>query len=193
MEELLDNLWFKILDLVSLFVSFLNYIFMPLNALGPVFAISVIAFISVIVAKILTKKFKTKRYEKLKKEFQYWHSIRQEAMKCKDPDKAKLLAKNIDQAKLNQVYYNFFFEGFLLGLATKYLPIFIFLAYVNETYKAENLQKLFGREYLFTVTGSGGAPMVAGAVFWFVVSVVLIYLGWFAIEKIYQRYTTSKD
>ncbi len=191
MEELLDNIWFKILDLANYFVSFLNIIFMPLNALGPVFAISVIAFITVAIAKILTKKFKTKRYKKLEQEFNHWHGLRREAMKYEDPEKARLLAKNIDQAKLNQVYYNYFFEGFMLGLATKYLPIFIFLAYVNETYKAANLKILFGREYIFMLPGSNGKPVVAGSVFWFITSIVLIYIAWFAIEKIFIKRSGS--
>ena len=32
---------------------------------------------------------------------------------------------------------------------TKYLPILLLLAYVNETYRPANLLKLFGREYVF--------------------------------------------
>ena len=186
MEEFLDSLWFKILDLIHYFVCFLDYIFAPLNFLGPVFAISIIAFITVVITKILTRTFKTRRYEKLKKEFKHWYNIRQEASKCEDPEKAKLLTKNIDQAKLNQVYYNFFFEGFMLGLATKYMPIFSFLAYVNEAYKAENLVKLFGRDHIFRFAGSGGEPIVIGSIFWFLLSILLVYLGWFIIKKIYS-------
>ena len=193
MEELLDNLWFKIMDLVHYFICFLDYIFSPLNYLGPVFAISTIAFITVVITKILTKVFKTKRYEALKKEFKHWYDIRQEAMKCEDPEKAKLLAKNIDQAKLNKVYYDFFFEGFMLGLATKYLPIFSFLAYVNEAYKAENLMKLFGRDYIFRFAGSGGEPIVIGSIFWFVVSILLVYLGWFIIKRVYSTTIVKRN
>jgi len=187
MEELLDSLWFKILDLINHFVCFLDYIFAPLNFLGPVFAILIIAFITVVITKILTKVFKTRRYEELKKEFKYWYNIRQEALKCEDPEKGKLLTKNIDQAKLNQVYYNFFFEGFMLGLVTKYLPILCFLAYVNEAYKAENLMKLFGRDYIFRFAGSGGEPIVVGSIFWFVLSILLVYLGWFIIKRRYKK------
>ena len=193
MEELLDSLWFKIMDLIHYFVCFLDYIFAPLNFLGPVFAISTIAFITVVITKILTKVFKTKRYEALKKEFKHWYDIRQEATKCEDPEKAKLLARNIDQAKLNQVYYNFFFEGFMLGLATKYLPIFSFLAYVNEAYKAENLMKLFGRDYIFRFAGSGPKPVLVGSIFWFIVSILLIYLCWFLIERRYKKVMAKQN
>ncbi len=193
MEEFLDSLWFKILDLIHYFVCFLDYIFAPLNFLGPVFAILIIAFITVVITKILTKVFKTRRYEELKKEFKHWYNIRQEALKCEDPEKGKLLTKNIDQAKLNQVYYNFFFEGFMLGLFTKYLPIFSFLAYVNEAYKAENLMKLFGRDYIFRFAGSGGEPIVVGSIFWFVLSILLVYLGWFIIIRMYKKAMAKQD
>jgi hypothetical protein len=43
----------------------------------------------------LSKSFKTKRYKKLQKEFHHWYKMRQEALKCEDPAKAKLLAKNM--------------------------------------------------------------------------------------------------
>ena len=193
MEELLDSLWFKIMDLIHYFVCFLDYIFAPLNFFGPVFAISTIAFITVVITKILTKVFKTKRYEALKKDFKHWYNIRQEAMKCEDPEKAKLLAKNIDQVKLNKVYYDFFFEGFMIGIITKYLPILIFAAYVNEAYRTENLIKVFGRDYVFKFAGSGPKPVLVGGVFWFIVSILLIYLCWFLIKRVYKKVMVKKD
>jgi len=192
MEDLLDALWFKILDLIHYVANFLDLIFAPLNFFGPVIAISTIAFITVILTKILTKIFKTKRYQKLQIEFDHWYNIRQEALKCEDYDKGKRLARNIDQAKLNQVYYNYFFEGFMLGLATKYLPILLLLAYVNEAYKPSNLQKLFGREYVFKFGSSNGEAVLFGAVFWFIVSILLIFLGWFIIGRLYKKYVTGK-
>ena len=193
MEELLDSLWLKILDLIGLFDSLLDFIFAPLNFFGPAFAISVIAFLTVIITKILTKIVKTKRYEALKKEFKHWFNIRQEASKCEDPEKAKLLAKNIDHAKLNKVYYDFFFEGFMLGIVTKYLPILIFVAYVNEAYRTENLIKVFGRDYVFKFAGSGPKPVLVGGVFWFVVSILLIYLCWFLIKRMYKKVIVKKN
>ena len=193
MEELLDSLWFKILDLIHYFFCFLDYIFAPLNFLGPAFAILTIAFTTVVITKFLTKVFKTKRYEALTKDFKYWYNIRQEAMKCEDPEKAKLLAKNIDQAKLNKVYYDFFFEGFMLGLATKYLPILIFAAYINEAYRTENLIKVFGRGYVLKFAGSGPKPVLVGGVFWFVVSILLIYLCWFLIKRVYKKVMVKKN
>ena len=192
MEGLLDALWFKILGLIHCVVNFLDLVFAPLNYFGPAVAISTIAFITVILTKILTKIFKTKRYQKLQMEFSHWYNIRQEALKCEDYDKGKRLARNIDQAKLNQVYYNYFFEGFMLGIATKYLPILLVLSYVNEAYKPSNLQKLFGREYIFKFGSSNGEAVLIGTVFWFIVSVVLIFLGWFIIGRIYRKYNSGK-
>ena len=192
MEGLLDALWLKIVDIVHCIKQLLDVISAPLNFFGPVIAISTIALITVILTKILTKIFKTKRYQKLQMEFSHWYNIRQEALKCEDYDKGKRLARNIDQAKLNQVYYNYFFEGFMLGIATKYLPILLVLAYVNEAYKPSNLQKLFGREYVFKFGNTNGEAVLIGAIFWFIVSVVLIYLAWLIIGKIYGKNVTRK-
>jgi uncharacterized membrane protein (DUF106 family) len=192
MEEALDSLWFKIVAAIHHIKTFLDFIFAPLNSLGPALAIFIIAFITVLIAKFLTKHFKTKRYKKLQKEFVYYYNLRQEALKCEDREKGKLLAKNIDQAELNRVYYNYFLEGFLNGLLTKYLPIFSFLAYVNEAYRPKNLLKLFGREYVFKFSNFGGEEILVGAVFWFVISILLIYLAWSIIRKIFSKYTTEK-
>ncbi len=188
MEEFLDILWLKIVVGVQFVKHILDIIFGPLNALGPAVAIATIALITVVVTKILSKKFKTRRYKELRKQFEYWLGVRREAQKCEDPDKAKLLAKNIDQAKLNKLYYDYFFEGFLNNLATTYLPIFSLLAYVNETYRPSNLSKLFGRDYIFRFGGDPGQPISIGAVFWFVVCIFLIYLGWYLVKTVYARY-----
>jgi len=192
MEDFLDSLWLNILVLVHYIKTFLDLIFTPLNSLGPAFAIFIIAFITVIITKILTKAFITKRYKELKKNFEYWHNVRQEAMKCEDREKAKSLAKNIDQAELNKAYYDFFFEGFLIRLMTRLLPILSFFAYVNEAYKASNLLKLFGREYVFKFKSYNGEEVVIGAVFWFVISIFLVFLGWFIVRKIWSKYFTDE-
>ena len=192
MEDFLDSLWLNILVLVHYIKTFLDLIFAPLNSLGPAFAIFIIAFITIIITKILTKAFITKRYKELKKNFEYWYNTRQEAMKCEDREKSKLLAKNIDQAELNKAYYDYFFEGFLIRLMTRLLPILSFFAYVNEAYKASNLLKLFGREYVFKFKSYNGEEVVIGAVFWFVISIFLVFLGWFIVAKIWGKYFTEK-
>ena len=192
MEDALDTLWLKIVAGVHYIKTFLDIIFAPLNALGPIFAIFIIALVTVLIAKFLTKHFKTERYKKLQKEFVHYYNLRQEALKCEDREKGKLLAKNIDQAELNKVYYNYFFEGFLNGLLTKYLPIFSFLAYVNEAYRPKNLLKLFGREYVFKFGHAGGEGIYVGALFWFILSIVMIYLGWFLIRRLLTKRRASK-
>jgi uncharacterized membrane protein (DUF106 family) len=191
MEEFLDMLWLKIVVGVQFCKHILDVIFGPLNALGPAVAIAIIALITVIITKILSKRFKTRRYKELRKQFEYWLGIRQEAQKCKDPDKARLLTKNIDQAKLNKLYYDYFFEGLLNNLATTYLPIFTLLAYINEAYRSTNLAKLFERDYIFKFGGDPGQPVLIGAVFWFVLSLFLIYLAWYIVQKIYARYAAA--
>jgi len=111
MDELLDIVWFKILAGVQYGKELLDILFSPLNLLGPAMAILLIAAVTVVCTRFLTKNIKTRRYRELQKEFLHWYNLRQEALNCEDPDKGKLLAKNIDQGKLNRVYYDYFFEG----------------------------------------------------------------------------------
>ncbi|MEA3429123.1 MAG: hypothetical protein U9Q84_07950 [Thermodesulfobacteriota bacterium] len=188
MEELLDIIWFKTIDIVYYIQNLFDLVFSPLNFFGPGIVIFTIALITVLITKFLTKNFKTKLYIKLEKEFKHWYNLRQEALKCEGSGKAnKLLAKNIDQAELNEIYWKFFVEGFVISLVTKVLPITIFLSYVNETYKGDNLLKLFGREYIFKLPNFGGNEIVIESTPWFIISLVLIYLGWFIIKRIYNR------
>jgi len=193
MEDVLDIVWLKILVLINAFVKGLDFIFAPLNPLGPAVVISVIVLLTVASTKFLSRIYKTKRYLKLQKEFQYWYNLRNEALSCKDPEKGKILAKNIDQAKLNKVYYDFFFEGLLNSIPTKYLPILIMLAYVNEAFTPDKLLKNFGREYIFKFVNFDGNVIKTGAVFWFVLSMLLVYLAWFVFEKLYFKYKKTEE
>jgi uncharacterized membrane protein (DUF106 family) len=192
MEDFLDIIWFNIIDFFHSVASLLDVVFAPLNALGPAFTIFTIALLTVVITKILTKTFKTKRYRELKKEFEHWFNIRQEALKCGDFQKAKLLAKNIDQAKLNQVYWDYFLEGFLISLVTRLLPIFLFFAYVNEAYKLENLIKFFGKEYIFKFKGVHQELFLVRAGLWFVLSLLLIYLAGFIINRLTVQKQAAK-
>ncbi|MDH3827867.1 MAG: hypothetical protein OET21_10645 [Desulfobacterales bacterium] len=192
MEDVLDIVWLKILVLIHTFVKGLDFIFTPLNPLGPAVVILVIVLLTVASTKFLSKIYKTKRYLKLQKEFQYWYNLRNEALTCKDPDKGQALAKNIDQAQLNKVYYDFFFEGLLNSIPTKYLPILIMIAYVNEAFKSEKLLKIFGKEYIFKFINIDGNVIKIGAVFWFVLSMLLVYLVWFVFEKLYFKFKKTK-
>ena len=189
MEDVFDIVWLKILTIIHAFVKGLDVIFTPLNPLGPAVVILVIVLLTVLSTKLLSNIYKTKRYLKLKKEFQYWYNLRNEALTCKDPEKGKALAKNIDQAQLNKVYYDYFFEGFLNSIPTKYLPILIMLAYVNETFKPDKLLENFGRDYIFRFADFNGNVIKIGAVFWFVISILLVYLAWFVIGNLYSKFS----
>jgi len=193
MEDVLDIVWLKILLLIHAFVKGLDFIFTLLNPLGPAVIVLVIVLLTVASTKFLSRIYKTKRYLKLQKEFQYWHNLRNEALTCKDPEKGKALAKNIDQARLNKVYYDFFFEGLLNSVPTKYLPILIMLAYVNEAFKPDKLLKNFGREYIFKFVNFDGNVIKIGAVFWFVLSMLLVFLAWFVFEKLYFKYKKTEE
>jgi hypothetical protein len=188
MEQLLDLVWFRIEAFIQYLRIFLDLVFAPLNSLGPAAAISTIAFITVMITKLLTKIYKTRRFKELEKQFVHYFNLRQEALQSKDAEKGKLLAKNIDQGKLNRVYYDYFFEGLLNSLLTKYLPIFSFLAYVNAAYNSSNLLSLSGREYIFKFNGLDGQTMVIGGAFWFVISLFFVYLAWFLVGKVRSKY-----
>ena len=189
MEDILDIVWQKTLFLVNYFVKGLDFIFTPLNLLGPAVAIMIIVLLTVASTKFLSKIYKTKRYLKLKKEFQYWYNLRNEALACKDPEKGKALAKNIDQAQLNKVYYDYFFEGLLNSIPTKYLPILIMMAYINETFRPDKLLEYFGRDYIVKFVNFDGTVIKIGAIFWFVISMLMVYLAWFVIGKLYSKHS----
>ncbi|MCJ7541150.1 MAG: hypothetical protein MUO88_15980 [Desulfobacterales bacterium] len=193
MEDVFDIIWLKILVLIHFFVKGLDFIFTPLNPLGPAVVILVIVLLTVASTKFLSKIYKTKRYLKLQKEFQYWYNLRNEALTIKDPEKGKALAKNIDQAKLNKVYYDYFFEGLLNSIPTKHLPILIMLAYVNEAFNPDKLLEYFGRDYILKFANFNGNVIKISAVLWFVLSMILVYLAWFVCEKLYFKYKKTEE
>jgi hypothetical protein len=183
MDALLDRIWEQIVVAVSLAKTSLDWVLAPLDALGPALSIAVIALASVALTKLLSSRFKTQRYYRLQAEFRRWYDLRQEALKGEDRETSKRLAKNIDQAQLNKAYYDFFFEGFLNNLATRYLPFLVVLAYVNEAYRPIQLVQRFGRDHIFRLGGHSTDGVAIGAVFWFVVLVVVISLLWSTLNK----------
>ena len=193
MEEFLDIIWLKVLFLIQYAVKCLDLILAPLNPFGTAVVILAIVIVTVAISKYLSKHYKTKRYVELEKEFKYWLNLRNEASNCGDTEKGKELAKNIDQANLNKVYYDYFFEGLLSSLLTKYLPTFIMLAYVNESFKPENLLQNFGREYIFKFANYNGETILIGAVLWFVLSMLFVYVAWFTVGKLYTGHMKIKN
>jgi hypothetical protein len=183
MEEFLDIVWFKIVALVSYLAGLMDIALSPLYPLGSAGVILILVLITVGVTKTFSKYYTTKRYVALEKEFRHWYNLRKEALSCEDPEKGKALAKNIDQAKLNKVYYDFFFEGLLKNILTTYLPVLCMAAYVNEAFRTDKMMEKFGREYVFKFSGSSGDPVEVGALFWFVVSLLTTYLIWYIVAK----------
>jgi len=188
MNSFLDTLWEKIAaGLIALGNGF-DAAVTPFHFLGPVVIIFLLAILTVLITKSLNRIIITKRYVQLEKEFKHWYHVRREAMACEDLEKGKAMAKNIDQAKLNKAYYDYFFESLLLGLARSAMPILLMVAYINEYFRAERLTALFGRNYIFKFNSSGGEPILMGVVFWYILSLLIAHLAWFIIKKCYRRF-----
>ena len=192
MDEVFDIVWVKIIAVMQGAVHVMDRLVAPLNTLGPGVVIFILVFVTVCLTKLFKNFYTTKRYEALKKEFHHWAEIRKQALESEDPQKGKALAKNIDQAKLNKVYYDYFFEGLLNNILTTVLPMLLMAAYVNDAYKTENLVQLFGRSYIFKMYAFGGDPIPVGALAWFVLSLLLVHLIWAVIKRQYKSKTKKK-
>ena len=189
MEEYFDIAWEYIYVLIQKSAATLDYLLNYLHFLGPIPGIFLLAVITVAVTKILKKYIKTKRLVTLKEDFQHWLGVREEAMRCEDREKGKALAKNIDKAKLNKAYYDYFLEGLLLGFITFYLPVISMAAYINEAYRSERLLELFGSGDDVHIGVS--EPVLFGGLFCFIISVLFIICSLFIIKWIKKRNRTS--
>jgi len=188
MNSFLDTLWEKIATgLIALGNGF-DAVVTPFHFLGPVMIIFFLAILTALITKSLNRIIITKRYVQLEKEFKHWHHVRQEAMACEDLEKGKAMATNIDQAKLNKAYYDYFFESLMLGLARNVMPILLMVVYINEYFRPERLTALFGRNYIFKFNSSSGEPVLMGVVFWYILSLLIAHLAWFIIKKCYRRF-----
>ncbi|MFT5701426.1 MAG: uncharacterized membrane protein (DUF106 family) [Desulforhopalus sp.] len=184
MDAVLDTIW-EYLAAGFIFVADIFYsLLQNFHFLGPIVLIFLLALGTIAVIKILTRLITTKRYTELEKNFNYWSALRDEAMRTEDREKAKRMARNIDQAELNKAYYDYFFEGFMLGIARKMIPIFFMFAFINEYYRTEKLTALFGHPFVMKLPSTGGEPILIGAVFWYIISLFLAFLSWFAVAKI---------
>ncbi len=186
-DEYMDMAWEQIELGVHGAASIMDRALSPLEPMGPVAIIALLALAAVVISKGSSRIFQTRRYTELKDEFQHWYDLRQQALTCADPEKGKLLAKNIDQAKLNRVYYDYFFEGFLKSLVTRFLPLLTILAYVNSAYRPENLAAVFGRDHLFAWQWLVSEPVKVNAPFWFVLMVIGAYLLWAVSTRLLRR------
>lgn len=187
MDAFLDFLWIRIVDGVAVLVGWMDRILAPLHALGPEGIIFVLSLATVLCTKWFSRIYTTRRYESLKSEFHHWFSLRQEALDCPDPEKGRLLAKNIDQAKLNRVYYDYFFEGLLKNILTTYLPALLMAAYINEAYKPENLMIAFSRDHLLPFIRGNGDPAGISALFCYIIFLLTLYLCWPLARRAFRR------
>ena len=187
MDNFLDTVWFKIVALTQAAVRLMDALVSPFNILGPVVVIFMLVFLVVCMTKLFNRLYTAKRYEALKKEFNHWSDVRKQALTVEDREKGKRLARNIDQAKLNKVYYDYFFEGFLKNILTTILPVFLMASYVNEAYNSEKLLGLFDRPYVFKMPGFGGDPVHMSALLWFVLSLILVHLVLAGAKRLYKK------
>ncbi|MCP3954490.1 MAG: hypothetical protein GY697_20080 [Desulfobacterales bacterium] len=187
MDEFLDTLWFTILAGINTVVDLVNWILAPLNFMGPAVIIFLIVLVLVAFTKTLARTYTTKRYRKLKGNYDHWFDLRREAMASEDREKGKALAKNIDQAELNKAYYDYFFEGFLKNMLTTILPLLLMAAYVAKAYNPENLMKTFGQPHIFRFADTAGKPVVVSAFFWFVISLLIVHILWFIGARVYKK------
>ncbi len=187
MDQFLDIVWFKIEAVILGIMRGMDTLVSPLNALGPATVIFMLVFVTVCITKLFKRFYSTKRYEELKNEFNHWSEIRKQALGVEDREKGKRLAKNIDQAKLNKAYYDYFFEGFLNNILTTVLPVLLMASYVNEAYNADKLFNRFGRSYIFQVPGFGGDPIHVSALLWFVLSLIFVHIFWYAAVRWYRN------
>ena len=192
MDEILDIVWLKIVDIVLMAVRGMDTAVAPVNALGPAAVIFLLTFVTVCLTKLFRRVYTTKRFQVLKKDFEHWSEVRKDAMNIEDPEKGKRMARNIDQAKLNKVYYDYFFEGLLNSVLTTVLPILFMAAYVNEAYNPDKLQKLFGRSHVFGIPGIGVDPILVSALFWYVLCLIIIHVLWAVARRVLKNKNESK-
>ena len=190
MDEFFDTIWEQLFALIKAAAAGLDSLLSPLYFLGPLPVIVLLAFVVVVITRILKKYIHTKRLVETEEDFQHWMKIREEAMKCEDSEKGRAIAKNIDKAKLNRAYYDYFLESLLLSFATFMLPVFSMAAYINEYYRAERLMELFGRDYVLKFGETD--PVIMGALFCYICSVVFISILFFVVKSISKRYFRTK-
>ncbi len=179
----MGTLWLMILKTTQAVMNGMDMLLAPVNALHPLAGILLLAVCTVVVTRFLRRHVVTKRYLRLQEEFHHWYNVRQEALSAhSDPEKAKHLARNIDKATLNKVYYDYFFEGLLLNLVTTYLPILCVAGYINEAYKPENLEHMINQSSLLIIPAPDGAAM--SPLFIFVLGLAGIWVGSFGFKKI---------
>ncbi len=186
MEAILDKAW-EYITIGFLFLGDSLFLLLKqLHFLGPLVVISLLALCTVAITKVFNRVIITKRYLELEKTFHHWVQLREEALKCQDSEKGKRLARNIDKAELNKAYYDYFFEGLLLGIVRKVIPIFFVFAFINEYYRPDRMIEYFGNQYILHISSLSEKPVLVGTVFWYILSLISFYLLWPLTKKIFR-------
>ncbi len=193
MDDFLDRVWEPIEVFLNGAVIFMDTLFSPLEILGPAVVIFLLAFLVVIITRIIARFYVTKRYIRLEKQFKHWHGVREEAMKHPDREKGKALAKNIDQAQLNKAYYDYFFEGLLKHFIVNVLPILFMVAYVVKVYTPQALLKRFGKEWVFSFSLGSSSQTNVSSLLWFVICLILSFILFAVLKMIYKKRYVKKE
>ena len=193
MDSFLDRVWEVILNFLNKSVVFLDTIFSPLEFLGPGVVIFLLAFLIVCITRFISQFYVTKRYITLKKKFEHWQGIRDEAMKHPDREKGKRLARNIDKAELNKVYYDYFFEGLLKNFLTNVIPILFMATYVTTVYTPETLLKRFGDEWVLSFSFGESFHMDISSLFWFVICIILSFILFIILKLVFKKLYVNKE
>ena len=193
MDGFLDRVWEVILNFLNKSVVFIDNIFSPLEFLGPGVVIFLMAFLIVCITRVVSRYYVTKRFITLKKEFKHWQGIREEAMKHPDREKGKRLARNIDKAELNKVYYDYFFEGLLKNFITNVIPILFMATYVTTVYTPATLLKRFGDEWVFSFSIGESFHMDISSLFWFVICIILSFILFIILKLVFKKLYVNKE
>lgn len=187
MDAFLDILWGYIIVGLQHLGDGLFYLVHYLHFLGPAPVISLLALCTVCLTKFLDRTIITKRYIELEKAFNDTLKLREEAQNFEDREKGARMARNIDKAELNRVYYDYFFEGLLLGIARRIAPIFFVTAFINEYYRPERMQEMFGQRFVLQIPTTSGTPVPMGGVFWYFISLISGYILWAVAARILRK------
>jgi len=192
MDDFLDMVWGTIEIFLDYAVVFVDKLFSPLEIFGPGVVIFILAFLLVIVTRILAGFYVTKRYRNLEKDFKHWHGVREEAMKHPDPEKGKALAKNIDQAELNRAYYDYFFEGLLKHFAVNVFPILLMVSYVTKVYTPQTLLQRFGEKWVFSFSLGSSYQVNVSSMLWFVICLILSFILFVVLKMVFKKRYAKK-
>jgi len=192
MDNFLDKIWEYIEFSLEYSTLFMDKVFSPLEIAGSWFVIFALALIIVLITKLLGRSYVTKRYIRLEKDFLHWKNVREEAINQPDKEKGKALAKNIDQAKLNRVYYDYFFEGLLKSFITSILPMLLMAAYIINIYTPENLLARFGKEWVFSFSLGSSFQINISSALWFLICLISSFILYAVLKTILKKLLAKK-